>query len=265
MNGTSRAVLKIDSIGSVTMAGKQIFGGSTAELLDAFRAVRRGGGRHLVLTLNVDQLLRWEKDSRFRAAYEESSIRTIDGMPVLGLSRLLGSRHARRITGADLLPAVVQAAARDKTLVAITGGSQEDLESAGTNLRHRYPGANVEVIPFPKWSVQGGPNQSTSAVIECLNELRPDVTFICLGSPKQELWYMQVKEYLPDGVYVGAGAAVDFAAGRIPRAPQIVQAAGAEWLWRLSLQPRRLWRRYLVRGPLFIAIAFRSIRVGIMQ
>jgi glycosyltransferase involved in cell wall biosynthesis len=95
-----------------------------------------------------------------------------------------------------------------------------------------------------------------------LRSLRPDIVFLCLGFPLQEAWWAHWRDRLPAAVYVGAGAAVDFAAGVRSRAPRAVQRLGMEWCWRLAQEPRRLAHRYLVRGPRFLVVAARSLRHG---
>jgi N-acetylglucosaminyldiphosphoundecaprenol N-acetyl-beta-D-mannosaminyltransferase len=96
-------------------------------------------------------------------------------------------------------------------------------------------------------------------VVEGIKNFAPDIVFLCLGAPKQESWFMEWRDLLPDGVYIGAGAAVDFAAGVSTRAPAQLQRLGMEWVWRLAQEPKRLAKRYLIKGPRFLVIAARSI------
>lgn len=96
-------------------------------------------------------------------------------------------------------------------------------------------------------------------VVEALASLEPDLVFVCLGSPKQDVWVSRWRAKLPPAVYIGAGAAVDFVAGTKRRAPRALQRLGLEWAFRLAQEPRRLARRYLVRGPAFAMVAVRSL------
>ncbi len=100
---------------------------------------------------------------------------------------------------------------------------------------------------------------NTPDVNKTLRDRAAEVTFICLGSPKQELWFLENRHELPPGIYVGAGAAIDFAGGAKKRAPVLAQRIGMEWVWRLAQEPRRLARRYLVDGPKFIFVVVRSV------
>ncbi|MDN5573728.1 MAG: WecB/TagA/CpsF family glycosyltransferase, partial [Micrococcales bacterium] len=92
-----------------------------------------------------------------------------------------------------------------------------------------------------------------------LAQLDPSLVYLCLGSPKQEAWFEHWRRELPAAVYVGAGAAVDFAAGARRRAPRALQMIGGEWTWRLVQEPRRMAGRYLGRGPRFLGVIARSV------
>ena len=96
-------------------------------------------------------------------------------------------------------------------------------------------------------------------VIDRLAQLDPSLVYLCLGSPKQEAWFEHWRRELPAAVYVGAGAAVDFAAGARRRAPRALQMIGGEWTWRLVQEPRRMAGRYLGRGPRFLGVIARSV------
>jgi N-acetylglucosaminyldiphosphoundecaprenol N-acetyl-beta-D-mannosaminyltransferase len=85
--------------------------------------------------------------------------------------------------------------------------------------------------------------------------------FVALGAPKQELWIERALEEIGPAVAIGVGASLDFLAGRVRRAPAFMSKAGLEWVYRLAQEPRRLWRRYLIRGPRFIAVLWRTTRL----
>ena len=95
---------------------------------------------------------------------------------------------------------------------------------------------------------------AAEAAVHVVNEARPALLFVALGSPKQELWVHRHWDRLDTTVALCVGAALDFAAGTQVRAPGWMQRAGLEWLWRLALEPERLWKRYLVRDAAFVGI-----------
>lgn len=247
----------------VALGGRELFTGTGAELIDRLAGLVASDVPALIVTPNVDQVLELEENEEFRRAFDAASLRLIDGMPIVILARILGARGVHRHTGADLLPSVAGEARERGWRVAITGGADDVIEAAVRRLSKRYEGADVVGIPFPL--ISSPDDERARVAVAQLREHEPDVVFLCLGAPKQELWFTHWREELPAAVFVGAGAAVDFAAGTVLRAPAIVQRLALEWLWRLAREPRRLARRYLGRGPRFLAVIARSIRHGRTQ
>lgn len=249
--------LRVHPDGSLTLAGEPLFWQSQPVLLARIRSMLSDAEPVLVVTPNVDQTIDLDRDPEFRAAYQDAGLRLIDGAPLAFLARLLGATGVHQHTGADLLPLLVSESEREGWTVAIAGGSAGVSALAVARLQRLYPGAKVVSIPFPELTVVDDPRS-----LEVVNELyrhAPDIVFLCLGAPKQEMWFTQWRSMLPPGVYIGAGAAVDFAAGTARRAPSALRRLGAEWLWRLAQEPRRLRMRYLVKGPTFLTIVYRSL------
>jgi N-acetylglucosaminyldiphosphoundecaprenol N-acetyl-beta-D-mannosaminyltransferase len=238
--------------------GREIFTGDPDALLARIGQLVEDGGTHLVMTLNVNQVLDLQKSAPYRSAHQAAALCTLDGMPLVALSRLLGADKPHRNTGADLIFQATSAAPANGWRVALAGGKPTTAARAAQRLSKRYPGAVVDGFELPR--LRSIDDQSCAATVERLNALAPSITFICLGAPKQELWFQQWRDRLPPGVYIGAGAAVDFAAGRVKRAPRWVQNTGLEWLWRFTREPRRLFKRYFIQGPNFLAVALASLR-----
>ncbi|MCR5977924.1 WecB/TagA/CpsF family glycosyltransferase [Gordonia jinghuaiqii] len=243
----------------ITWAGENLYIGGVPvvvggidDVLDRVQALVQSQTTSLVVTPNVDHLIRLETSEESRKGYAHADLALLDGVPVAKLASFLGSRPVQRNTGADLLFDVCRKAGDTGWRIVITGGETSVANLAASNLRD-MTGADVLAVPFP--FVDGVDDPASEEVVARLQELKPDVVFLCLGSPKQESWYAQWKESLPPAVYVGSGAAVDFAALKVRRAPQIVQRLALEWLWRLASEPKRLWRRYLLEGPKFLPIA----------
>lgn len=243
--------------GSPSILGVPVFTGSSAALMDRIAALVACGGPHLIATPNVDQMLELNDNSEFRSAYSLASLLVIDGMPIAHLARRLGCRDAPRYTGADLLPQASSESCSRHWTIAIAGGATGVAVAAAERLSGQFPGAEVVAVPFPLLSSVDDP--ASLGVIEDLVRVRPHLVFLCLGCPKQELWYSVWRSALPSAVYIASGAAADFAAGVVSRAPRWIQRASLEWAWRLSQEPSRLWHRYLVRGPRFITTAWASV------
>jgi N-acetylglucosaminyldiphosphoundecaprenol N-acetyl-beta-D-mannosaminyltransferase len=253
-------VITVARDGTPSLAGRALFQGDLTNLLDHFCALLPATRPYAVITPNVDQAISLYHDDELRKAYEASDILIADGTPIVVLARALGARALHRLTGADLLPAAAQRAPQEGWRIVLTGGRPEISDRAARNLRHEY-GADVFSVHFPL--IKSVDDEQSLEVIEQLRALKPDLVFVCLGSPKQDVWVHRWRDDLAPAVYIGAGAAVDFAAGVKTRAPRLVQKFGAEWLFRLAQEPRRLAKRYILRGPKFLMIAARSVHARV--
>lgn len=247
----------------VEIAGIPLFIGSSEDLLDEIDKVLRNQGPSLLMTLNVDQVLELEKNTTLFDAFRTAAIRTIDGAPLQWLSSKVAGTIVHRNTGADLLEIVTDKGRERAWRIAIAGGAPGVAEEAAEKLKLKYVGASVEAVEFPiiddSDDVDDYDGHATRSVIASFERGSFDLVFLCLGCPKQETWFLENRQYLPSAVYIGAGAAVDFSSGRKKRAPLVLQNFGLEWFWRLAAEPSRLWRRYLVRGPMFVKVIARSL------
>lgn len=222
------------------------------EAVDALGS--RGGG--MVFTPNVDHIVSAESNPQLRAAYEAADLALADGQWVVWASRLLGTPLPAKISGSDLaLPLARLAAARNRS-VYLLGGSPGAAEKAAARLE-RETGVRVCGFDAPRIDLSA-PDDS---VVARVASARPDIVFVALGCPKQEMWMHRNRDRLRPAVLLGVGATIDFLAGRLRRAPSWMSRSGLEWLFRLALEPRRLARRYLINDPRFAALLFRTLRV----
>jgi exopolysaccharide biosynthesis polyprenyl glycosylphosphotransferase len=229
-----------------------------AEALLAIAALvaRKLGGQ--VFTPNVDHVVLAASNPAFRDAYRAADLSLVDGMPVLWGSRLLGLPLPEKISGSDLLLPLVDQAARHRWRVFLLGGAPGVAEAVSDQLRKRFPTLQVVGTASPKVDVSpDGPLPLET--IERINRLGTDLLLVALGSPKQEIFIHRVAPYIRRTVSVGVGAGFDFLTGRAKRAPGWISRLGFEWLFRLCREPRRLWRRYLVRDPIFFLILARAL------
>ena len=222
------------------------------------RAIARGArGWGYVVPVNVDVVVRYRQDAAFRVACERAALRVADGMPVVWATRLLGRPLRARVTGADLLPALCRSAAARGHTVFLLGGRPGVAHMAAGRLADRFPGLQVAGAYSPPDSFEPEGEAAEAAVL-AVNAVKPSLLFVALGSPKQELWVHRHWDRLDTIVAVCVGAAIDFAAGTRARAPDWMQQAGLEWLWRLAREPGRLWRRYLVQDAAFLGIILKE-------
>lgn len=243
--------------GRLLLDGMEFMIGSDAQVDDELDRLAHTGRPELVVTANVDHVLSLRTSSALLAAYRGASLRLVDGMPLVGLARVLGLAQAERHTGADLLPHTAAVGAERGWRIVVTGGADDVAAEAVARLKAAHPGADLHHVPFPYMPRVDDP--LSQEVIDRLAQLDPSLVYLCLGSPKQEAWFEHWRRELPAAVYVGAGAAVDFAAGARRRAPRALQMIGGEWTWRLVQEPRRMAGRYLGRGPRFLGVIARSV------
>jgi N-acetylglucosaminyldiphosphoundecaprenol N-acetyl-beta-D-mannosaminyltransferase len=132
------------------------------------------------------------------------------------------------------------------------GGAQGVAVDLSTRLAARFPGSQIAGAYCPPFRPLT--RQEDGDIVSMINSVRADVVWVGLGAPKQERWMSQHKDQLKAPVLVGVGAAFDFHTGRISQAPRWMREDGMEWLFRLSREPGRLWRRYLIYGTQFVVL-----------
>lgn len=173
-----------------------------------------------------------------------------DGRPIYWAQRLLGAKGATQVRGQDIMNALCEVSAAQGIKVGLYGGSSDEvLEALKTQLNKRFPGISISYAFSPPFRALT--TEENTQVIRDINAAEVNVLFVGIGCPKQEHWMAQHKAHL-NCVMLGVGAAFAFIAGNKKNAPAWVQAIGLEWLFRLVLEPRRLWKRYLTQNPRFI-------------
>ncbi len=216
---------------------------------------RRQGG--FVVTPNVDHVVLAGADERFRRAYADAALSLADGAPVVWASHLLGRPLPDKISGSDIAPRLLQRAGERNWRVFFVGAGPGVAEKAAQVARAKW---NVDVVgtlaPMLSAEVEIDP-----AWIAQLREARPDLVLVAFGAPKQEIFCHRIAEALRPAVLLGIGATLDFIAGTQKRAPEWMSRNGLEWLYRLSREPGRLWKRYLLRDPRFVLTVARTLRL----
>lgn len=228
---------------------------SFAEALDRIEALVKARRGAAVFTPNVDHVVLAERNAEFRAAYAAADLSLVDGTPLLWAARLLHEPLPEKISGSDLVVPLMGLAAQRRWRVYLLGSTPEACAAAWKRLADlgvRVVGTDSPVIRL--WG-----RDDTEAALARLRAARPDLVLVGLGAPKQEIWIHRHRAELGSAVALGIGAAIDFLAGRVRRAPPWISRAGLEWLYRLAHEPRRLWRRYLVNDPAFLRVLAREL------
>lgn len=221
-------------------------------------AERRDGRARVVVTPNVDHVIRLDKAPGLQARYCQADFIFADGMPVIWASRVLGRPLPERVTGSDLFVALCRQAQARRWRVMLLGGMPGTETMLKARFAQYYPGLDIEIVaPSMRFDPYGAEGDEFARRVR---ERDPHLVFACVGLPKQENWALHQAANLPGGIVLCVGAAMEFAIGLQRRAPRWVQKLGMEWAWRLASNPRRLWRRYLVDDPQFFLLCWRQWR-----
>jgi N-acetylglucosaminyldiphosphoundecaprenol N-acetyl-beta-D-mannosaminyltransferase len=210
---------------------------------------RRQGGA--VFTPNVDHVVKAASNEAFKEAYERADISVADGMPLIWASSLLGCALPERVAGSDLLMPLLELAAKRRWRVYLLGGAPGVAPKVATLLTETM---GVVVAGWDDSRIESDGSDRHGTSVERVRAASPDLVFVALGPPKQELWIDRSRKAICPAVALGVGASLDFLVGKYKRAPSWMRRVGLEWAYRLAQEPGRLWRRYLVEGPRFVGI-----------
>jgi N-acetylglucosaminyldiphosphoundecaprenol N-acetyl-beta-D-mannosaminyltransferase len=200
----------------------------------------------------VNLVMSAQEDPETRAAVLGATLAVPDGQPLVWALRALGHRAATRVYGPDLMARFCAHAARAGIPIYLYGGrTPQALELLERRLRERFPGLRIAggfSPPFRELT-----EEEEGEAVERIDASGAAVVWVGIGQPKQERWMARMRPRLRAPLLAGVGAAFDFHAGLVSQAPPWMQRAGLEWLYRLSREPRRLWRRYARYNPRFVA------------
>jgi N-acetylglucosaminyldiphosphoundecaprenol N-acetyl-beta-D-mannosaminyltransferase len=221
-----------------------------AESIEAVDALIERGRPGYFITANTHYAMLTREWPRLREVNARAAFIVADGAPLVWASRRGPTPLPERVAGSDLIYRLCEMAARKGRRVFLLGGGPSVAEAAASNLAARYPGLRVVGVESPPFRALD--DAETEALKGRIRAARPDLLFVAFGQPKGEFWIADHFESLGVPVSVQVGASLDFAAGRISRAPLWMQKSGLEWAYRLGLEPRRLFSRY-ARNAWFIA------------
>ncbi|MCT7660158.1 WecB/TagA/CpsF family glycosyltransferase [Mycobacterium deserti] len=206
-------------------------------------------------SVNLDHLHHFGDDSALGVQPGPEWLLLADGMPIAWRGQLLTSAPWPRVTGADLLPRILQLAEQRGHRIGFLGGTTETLGLLSERLAEQYPRIKIAGT----WSPDPDELEARSADIAAeIRAARTEILVVSLGKPRQERWIVKYGTATGADVFLPFGAAVDFFAGTKRRAPGWMQRVGLEWFYRLSREPRRLARRYLIQGPAALVQAVRA-------
>ncbi|MEO1427889.1 MAG: WecB/TagA/CpsF family glycosyltransferase [Cyanobacteria bacterium J06633_8] len=225
---------------------------SKQELLDKLKS-------GVVLTPNVDHIVKLQKDSEFVKSYSIGDYKICDSQIVMYASKFLGTPIKEKISGSDLLPAFCNYHKNNEDIkIFLLGAAQGVAKTAQKQINHKI-GRRIVVNSYsPPFGFEKD-EAECMRIIDLINNSDATVLVIGLGAPKQEKWLYKYKDDLKFiKIFMALGATIDFEAGNVKRAPKWMSEIGLEWLFRLLSEPKRLWKRYLLDDIPFIFLILKQ-------
>ena len=214
---------------------------------------------HMVVTPNVDHVVKLHGDSGFLDAYNDASLVLVDGNPVVWAAKLLGKHVPETVPGSDLAVLLFEQAKHgDGFSVFLLGAPPGVAEKAGKMIEGKYKNVRVVGSHCPPLGFERNPEE-LDLIVQQIDATEPDLLLVGLGAPKQELWAHNNKKRLKAKVVLCAGATIEFIAQEKQRAPLWVQKIAMEWFYRMLLEPKRLISRYLKDAVFFPFLVVQEI------
>jgi N-acetylglucosaminyldiphosphoundecaprenol N-acetyl-beta-D-mannosaminyltransferase len=213
------------------------------------------GTKHYVNVCTSGTLLECHDHPGLAEIVNRAGMATPDGMPLVWLGRWRGF-NVSRVYGPDLMLKVSERGLPRRLRHFYYGSTARVLDRLRDRLQQRFPGLEVVGMQAPPFRALTADEIQTTAAL--INAARPDIVWVGLGTPKQDEWVGRFRSLLEAPVLVAVGAAFDFHAGTVRQAPRWMMHCGLEWFFRLLMEPRRLWRRYLIGNPRFVALVLQQ-------
>jgi len=247
VNATKYNVLDVDFL-SISME----------EAIALIERVISDGDKQCVSFINADCLNISCKDEDYRNLLKSQNIVLPDGAGINIACRMIGERLAANLNGTDLVPQLWQLSPTKGHRFYLLGAEPGVTERMKAKLEETYPG--IHIVGHHHGYFEKG--DETEEVIQQINATKPNVLLVAFGAPRQEKWIFEHKDKIDSNLLMGVGGLFDFYSGDKKRAPMWMRNSGLEWLYRLYLEPGRLWRRYIVGNPLFVYRVFRWKRAA---
>lgn len=231
--------------------GLRLSTGTFQSHVDAILAMGRAHRSSYVCCVNVHMCMEAQGDPAFAAVVNGADLATADGMPILKSLNKFSGLKQERVAGNDLMPAVMAAAEREGLSIFLQGGQQVVLDLILARSAKDFPALKITGTWSPPF--REATEQERAAEVERIAQSGAHIVLVSLGCPRQEKWMAAMKGKVP-AVMLGVGGAFLLYAGVDTRAPLWMRKASLEWLYRLALEPGRLWKRYLMTNSAFILL-----------
>lgn len=229
---------------------------SMNEALDAIVLAIEKREKILVVTPNVDHIVKLEGNIRFQNAYKNAGLVLVDGTPIMWIAKWYGTPLKEKITGPRLTDKVFELASKKDFSVFILGAADGVAEVAAKKMQQKYNNCNIVGTYSPQHGFEQN-QEETNNIIRKINQCKPDLLVAGMGSPKTEIFLNEHIQNLDTHVAISIGAAIDFMAGNIERCPTWINKVGMEWFYRFVKEPKRMFNRYFIDDIKILNIAFK--------
>lgn len=243
---------RAEQISKISILDVPIFSGNISEVVNLlFNTInKKVKTNQLITATNAHGLVVSKKDARLKTILSESFLNLPDGMPTVWLGKLKGSIGMERCYGPDFFAEAIKKTSGYKINHFLCGGKDGTAEKLQEFCCNELNNSNIVGTYSPPFTEMN--NEEINLLAKKINDANTDILWMGLSCPKQEFLAHRLKEALNVHFIITVGAAFDFHTGNVKQAPKWIQNAGLEWLFRLWMEPRRLWKRYFTVVPLFI-------------
>lgn len=240
----------LNAIAQVKFLGLRFHKMPQQKAIETLLALTQTGRTYRVYFANAHSIEVASRNTTFFDVLKRCNLLMADGSGVLLGSRLAGSPLTYNLNGTDLIPALCKAASPERKLsIFFLGAKPGVAQQAANNLAKKFKGIRIAGVRHGYFS-----ETETPAVLQQIRDANPDVLLVAMGTPNQEIWIDQYAHQLPGVVCVAVGGLFDFMAGQVARAPKLVRDLGVEWVWRMMMEPNRLWKRYTVGNLIYLKV-----------
>lgn len=249
-----RRIGVIDDMGKQPLLNTYVNNVDMDEAIAAIEQMITSGRRCYTVAVNVDVVVKMEKDKYLKEITDKADLTFVDGKPLVWISHWHKHPVKARVSGSDLVPILCGRAEEMGYSLFIIGGADGIAEKAKANLETMHPDIKIVGTYAPPFGFEKDETE-LGKINSMISAAHPDILIVCFGCPKQEKWIYENYQKYDARVSVCAGATVDFLAGNVKRAPKWMADHGWEWLWRCTQEPERLFKRYFVEDMAILGLA----------
>ena len=210
---------------------------------------------HQHVVVNVDKIVKANKDPNLRRIINECALINVDGVPIMWAAALLGKPLKERVTGIDLFFAIMERAATKQWRIFLLGATEDVVTTVKQFYERTYPNIIIAGYRNGYWQPEEEPS-----IVQQIKAAKADLLFVAISSPKKEQFLNQYQAFMNIPFAMGVGGTFDIVAGKLKRAPRWMQDIGFEWFYRFLQEPKRMFRRYFIEDMAFFSILFKELK-----